>query len=108
MIAGRSGAFRLPVPAFLVEHPRGLVLFDTGLHPTLTTSGERLRSVADIFTPEVTEAEVVSAHLRTIGIDPADIAVVVSSHLHLRPLRRPLAHPERPRRRTASGVGRRP
>jgi N-acyl homoserine lactone hydrolase len=82
MIAGRSGAFRFPVPAFVVEHPRGLVLFDTGLHPALTTSRERLRSVADMFTPEVTEAELVSARLRTIGIDPADIAVVVSSHLH--------------------------
>ena len=82
MIAGRSGDFRLPVPAFFVEHPRGLALFDTGLHPELARSDARLRSVADIFTVEVTEAEVVSARLRAIGVDPADIALVVSSHLH--------------------------
>ncbi len=82
MIAGRSGAWRLPVAAFLVEHARGLVLFDTGLHPELATSIERLRSVAHLFTPEVTEAEVVSARLRKIGVDPADIAVVGTSHLH--------------------------
>ena len=82
MIAGRSGAWRLPVAVFLVEHPQGLVLFDTGLHPELATSSARLRSVADLFTPEVTEAEVVSSRLRAIGVDPTDIAVVVTSHLH--------------------------
>ena len=27
------GRLKVPVPCFLVEHPNGLVLFDTGLHP---------------------------------------------------------------------------
>jgi N-acyl homoserine lactone hydrolase len=82
LIAGRGGATRIPVPAFLIEHPRGLVLFDTGLHPELAHSSARLRSVASIFTAEVSEDEVVAARLRQHGYDPADIAVVASSHLH--------------------------
>jgi len=82
LLAGRNGATRIPVPAFLVEHPRGLVLFDTGLHPELAQSTERLRSVASIFTPEVHEEEVVSARLRQHGYNPDDIAVIASSHLH--------------------------
>ncbi|HSO96778.1 MAG TPA: hypothetical protein VLV81_12145 [Acidimicrobiia bacterium] len=35
-----------------------MVLFDTGLHPDLATSTARLRSVADLFSPDVTDAEV--------------------------------------------------
>jgi N-acyl homoserine lactone hydrolase len=82
LIAGQSGETRIPVPAFLVEHARGLVLFDTGLHPALATSSDRLRSVGTIFTPELTEEAVVSMRLRALGVDPLDISVVVCSHLH--------------------------
>jgi len=27
-LAGESGRLRVPVPAFLIDHPRGMVLFD--------------------------------------------------------------------------------
>jgi len=32
-LAGERGRLRVPVPSFLIEHPRGLVLFDSGMHP---------------------------------------------------------------------------
>jgi hypothetical protein len=32
-LAGETGRLRVPIPCFLIEHPRGLVLFDSGLHP---------------------------------------------------------------------------
>ena len=38
--------------------------------------------MATIFTAEVSEHEVVSARLRQVGYDPAEIAVIASSHLH--------------------------
>jgi glyoxylase-like metal-dependent hydrolase (beta-lactamase superfamily II) len=82
LLAGRNGATRIPVPAFLIEHPRGLVLFDSGLHPELAHSSDRLRSVASIFTPSVSEDETVAARLSQLGYDPADIAIIASSHLH--------------------------
>jgi hypothetical protein len=31
-LEGETGRLRVPVPAFLIEHPEGNVLFDSGLH----------------------------------------------------------------------------
>ena len=33
MLAGRDGTIRVPVCSYLITHPRGQVVFDTGLHP---------------------------------------------------------------------------
>ena len=33
MMADMLGRVRFPVPAYLIEHPKGRVLFDSGLHP---------------------------------------------------------------------------
>src|ERR1700731_299570 len=33
LMEGGEGDITVPVPVFLVEHPRGRALFDTGLHP---------------------------------------------------------------------------
>jgi N-acyl homoserine lactone hydrolase len=82
MIAGHHGAFRMPVPAFLIEHQRGLVLFDTGLHPELATSPARMRGLDRYYTPELAADGSVGPRLRAAGFDPELVAVIVSSHLH--------------------------
>ena len=33
MVGGSDEIIEVPVPSFLIEHPRGLVLYDTGSHP---------------------------------------------------------------------------
>src|SRR5689334_25311517 len=33
LMEGGEGDITVPVPVFLVEHPKGRALFDTGLHP---------------------------------------------------------------------------
>ena len=33
LMVNASGEVTIPMPAYLIEHPRGLVLFDTGLVP---------------------------------------------------------------------------
>src|SRR5215469_1000859 len=33
LMEGGEGDITVPVPVFLIEHPKGLALFDTGLHP---------------------------------------------------------------------------
>jgi N-acyl homoserine lactone hydrolase len=33
VMEGGEGDITMPVPAFLIEHPNGRALFDTGLHP---------------------------------------------------------------------------
>lgn len=82
----RSKYVWLPIPAFLVEHPeRGPILIDTGFDPSVAADPARNlgRAGARIFSPiRMTEAGVVGAQLRARSIDPADIRMVVMTHLH--------------------------
>jgi N-acyl homoserine lactone hydrolase len=80
----------IPIPAYLLEHPNaGAVLVDTGIHASIAHGGgrERVRNLGPIgaimsrhahMQPEQTAA----AQLRTLGIDPAEIRLVVMTHLH--------------------------
>ena len=82
-LAGEEGRLRVPVPCYLIDHPRGKVLFDTGLHPALATDPMgRLGPLGQVFGVELTPHEVVSARLAAIGVDPGDVRFVVNSHLH--------------------------
>src|SRR5690349_24746157 len=33
LMEGGEGEVKLPIPAYLIEHPKGRALFDTGMHP---------------------------------------------------------------------------
>jgi N-acyl homoserine lactone hydrolase len=82
--AGEAGEVRIPVPAFLVDHPKGKVLFDSGMHPEAGRDpGRRLLPVvARLFGVELAAGEDIAARLGAIGVDPAGIDLLVSSHLH--------------------------
>ena len=75
-----------PVPAFLVEHPRvGPILIDTGFHPSVAVKPSEnlgritVRAFNDLkMDPE----QAAPAQLRTMGIEPARVEVVVMTHLH--------------------------
>ena len=84
LMEGGEGDITLPVPAFLIEHPKGTALFDTGLHPDCQTDpagrlGERL---AKLFKIDFHPGEDVGARLEALGRDPAKIDVVINSHFH--------------------------
>lgn len=82
-LAGEEGRLRVPVPCFLVEHPKGRVLFDSGLHPGLRDDPRaRLGSLADLFDVELGAGEDVAARLAAAGIDPGTVDLLVTSHLH--------------------------
>jgi glyoxylase-like metal-dependent hydrolase (beta-lactamase superfamily II) len=82
-VAGESGEIRVPVPAFLIEHRDGLVLFDSGMHPqTQTDPRARLGGISRIFTVEFQPGEEISGRLRGLGIDPARVRYLINSHLH--------------------------
>src|SRR5262245_32117261 len=82
-LAGVDGEIRVPVPSFLIDHPDGPVLFDTGLHPHLQADpAARLGILARIFGVEFDAGEEVSGRLRAIGVDPARVRYLINSHLH--------------------------
>ena len=60
-LQGEEGRLRAPVPCYLIDHPRGKVLFDTGLHRSLATDPDgRLGPLAKVFEVEFGAGEVVS------------------------------------------------
>jgi len=82
-LAGEAGRMRLPVPSWLIEHPRGRVLFDSGMHPELQRDPRaRLGPVADVFEFSYGAGEDVASRLRALEIDPSSIRLLVTSHLH--------------------------
>ena len=84
MMVGETGDVTFPVPAYLIEHPKGRLLFDTGLHPDLRHEPERRIGArrAAMFAFDFPDGAEIGARLRAIGRDPDRIDFIVSSHLH--------------------------
>lgn len=83
----RSTFMRIPVPAFLVEHPGvGPMLIDTGLHPSVAVDPKQnlTRLFAYYYRGLKMNAEqAVPAQLRARGLDAADIRFVLMTHMHV-------------------------
>jgi N-acyl homoserine lactone hydrolase len=82
MVPGQPGRMRMPVGAFLVEHPTGTAVFDTGMHADLEHSQARLKSTAELFDVELSSAASVTGQLAARDVGPGDVDVAVVSHLH--------------------------
>lgn len=81
----RSKWVWLPIPAYLVEHPeRGPILIDTAFDASVARNpAESLgRASAAMNSIRMEAEQAVPAQLRARGIDPADVRVVVMTHLH--------------------------
>jgi len=74
---------QVPVGFFVVTHPKGNVLFDTGNNDKIITDpsywGAAFTALKPVNTPEVA----IDTQLQKIGLRPDDIKYVVVSHLHL-------------------------
>ncbi len=73
-----------PVASWLVVHPQGKVLFDTGIScDALADPAGRLgRRVASLFRIRAGADDNPVARLAALGIEPGDIRTVVNSHFH--------------------------
>jgi N-acyl homoserine lactone hydrolase len=81
--ADRQETIELPVSCFLLRHPQGNVLFDTGCHPsTAINAEERWGGMAKAMVPISKPDENVVDQLKVVGLVPEDIDVVVNSHFH--------------------------
>jgi glyoxylase-like metal-dependent hydrolase (beta-lactamase superfamily II) len=82
-VAGESGRLRVPVPSFLIDHPRGKVLFDSGMHPDAGIDpAARLGLASRVFDVELGPGDDVAGRLAALGVDPGEIGHLVTSHLH--------------------------
>lgn len=83
-LSGIEGDITYPVPIYVIEHPRGLVLIDTGLHPELAHGHGRLKNLAGVFQVHLADdgSESAGNVLGVAGFDPALVSHVILTHLH--------------------------
>ena len=82
-LEGAEGRLRIPVPTYLIDHPKGRVVFDSGLHvETQADPHGRLGRVADLFEVEFRPGEELAARLGCVDTDPERVDYLVNSHLH--------------------------
>ena len=78
MMSGRPSGVpvTIPVPFFLIDHPKGLALFDTGM---------KLDNWPPHYRPDGDQRpdQMIDLQLARIGYKPDDIKYVIMSHLHL-------------------------
>ncbi len=80
----RSKWYWAPIPCFLVEHPAGPVLIDTGLHPSCAEGLRENMGRAGALSYKVRMApeQAIAQQVRARGIDPSSVKLVVMTHLH--------------------------
>ena len=74
----------VPVGAYLVVHPRGRLLLDTGVHPAAVDDpvGRLGAGRAARFGIRSASTDNVVSQLALLGLRPDDVRYVVNSHLH--------------------------
>ena len=85
MMGGSDAMIDIPIPSFLIEHSKGLVLFDTGCAPEVAVDPEGYWGVATKFLTNIrfTKDQVVDQQVKLHGYQTSDVKYVVVSHLHL-------------------------
>ena len=86
-MAGETGNLAIPVPCYLIQHPKGTVLFDTGLElPLQSQDPEVVKNAlgvfADITTVQFVAGQDIASRLEAFGVDPNKINFIINSHLH--------------------------
>ena len=76
MIAPDSHRVTLPVSVYLIEHPSGLYLVDTGLNNDIDLP----MHLAALYHPYVPEGMTVREQLKARGIKPEDLTAVLITH----------------------------
>jgi glyoxylase-like metal-dependent hydrolase (beta-lactamase superfamily II) len=72
-----------PCPSYLIEHRRGLVLFDTGVNPKgFEDPVAFFGDIARQWQLDVRPDLAVDAQIRAAGFAPRDVRYVIPSHLH--------------------------
>ena len=73
----------VPISAYLITHPRGNVLVDTGLPGELVTDRSHWPPGLDFMKVTMAAGNTVRAQISAAGVDPDSIEHVIISHLHL-------------------------
>jgi len=84
MQGGDNTILDLPCPSFLIEHPKGLVLFDTGCNPKVIDDAVGYwGEMASHLPLQWKKSDTLDQQIKNVGYKPADVKYVILSHAHL-------------------------
>jgi N-acyl homoserine lactone hydrolase len=84
MNQGLGDPYEIPVPWFLIEHDRGLVIIDGGNAAECAEDPvKHWGGISDVYWPTMTADQACVPALKAAGFDPADVRYILQSHLHL-------------------------
>ena len=85
LVEGETSVFiRIPVPVYIIDHPKGLTVFDTGLRRGLSDAadpGHADYSAWQIRVDLPRDGDLAS-RIAAIGRDARDVRYLINSHLH--------------------------
>lgn len=82
----------LPVSVYLIEHPNGLILYDTGWHREVSPEGKysRIAQIKHMYLrhfllnqAKLPKGKAIDEQLEEMGIKPSDLDYVILSHMHM-------------------------
>jgi glyoxylase-like metal-dependent hydrolase (beta-lactamase superfamily II) len=80
---GRHDRIAFPIPTFLIQHERGLVLFDTGLVPECWDDPRAVYGdLVDVFQLDCPPENTLEKGIKRAGFELSDVTHVVISHSH--------------------------
>jgi glyoxylase-like metal-dependent hydrolase (beta-lactamase superfamily II) len=86
--ADKSRQITIPVSMWVIDHPKGLVVFDTGNNVAISDGMDNCKKYwapgnCDFLKPSQKRDDVIDAQLKKLGYAPDKVRVVVTSHTHL-------------------------
>jgi glyoxylase-like metal-dependent hydrolase (beta-lactamase superfamily II) len=81
-----SRDIQIPINMWILDHPQGLVVFDTGNNVAISDGQCKSHWVAglcDFLKPSQTRADVIDKQLEKLGYKVDDVKIVITSHSHL-------------------------
>lgn len=78
-LAGEPGKVVAPATSFLIDHPKGKALFDTGYGPRVIEG--KSAALKPLF--HATAEDRIDKRLEEIGVDPSSVRWIINSHMHL-------------------------
>jgi N-acyl homoserine lactone hydrolase len=81
-----SREIKIPVNMWVLDHPKGLVLYDTGNNVAISDGQCKTHWVAglcDFIKPSQTRKDVIDQQLERLGYKVSDVKIVITSHSHL-------------------------
>jgi N-acyl homoserine lactone hydrolase len=84
LLVGSLGEIEIPISSYLIEHPRGLVLFDTQCMPKAIDEGPEAAygPLAGVINMVATPELRLDRQIEALGFKTTDVTHVIASHLH--------------------------